>query len=87
MVEATATVAVGAGDVTAPLRVMVCIVPVTFRLLSVRISEPLTVPLARAVGEKLMGSVQVAPAASVAAVVLLLVNSGQAVAPVLSSVK
>src|ERR1035437_4308842 len=76
---------VGTGSGAVPLRAMVCVALVAFRLLSVRTSEPLMVP--NVVGAKLMGRVQLAPDASVPAAELLVVSNGQADPPLLLSVK
>jgi len=68
-----------------PLSEIVWVAPEVFRLLSVRIREPLMLPLA--VGVKLMGRVQVALAARVPAVEEELLSSGQAVLPELFRLK
>ena len=78
---------VGTGSSAVPPRAMVCVALVAFRLLSVRTTEPLTVPFAVPVGAKLIGRVQLAPDASVPAAELPVVSSGHADTPLLLSVK
>jgi hypothetical protein len=87
LVEAIACVAFGLATAAVPVSEMVCVALVAFRLLSVRTSEPLTVPLVVPVGAKLMGRVQLAPDASVADDELPVVSNGQAEPPLLFNVK
>ncbi len=60
----TEVTAIVAGEAV-PLKEIDCFALVTYRLLSIRFNEPLTVPEIVPVGAKLIGKVQLAPAASV----------------------
>ena len=81
--ESEATGALAA--VPVPFRVIVWTVPLTFNALSVALTAPVMLP--EATGLKLIGSVQEVAAAKVAALPALVVNVGQAVLPVLLTLK
>lgn len=68
-----------------PDKLIVCVLGLIFRLVSVKMSEPLIAPTI--VGVKLMGSVQLVWAGNDPDALLLLPTSGQELLPLLLSVK
>ncbi len=80
-------VTVGTGRLAVPVSAMLWVAEIAFSALSVNTSDSFNAPLAGVTGVKVNGTLQIAPAASVAVDCVEVVSDGHAVPPVVVKVK